>query len=111
MKIGPFYGELRKGGLEYGARFANVRELWLGKAGSGEAIGRITNAPVVAEKEKDPFMNAILLDGCLHVFGAALGRLDDVSYQGAFVPHPSRRLPCGVSCRLRIGAMSSRSSR
>jgi acyl carrier protein len=87
LKIGSFYGELRTRGLEYGARFANVRELWQGKAGSGEAIGRVTDTSIAAQNMNDPYKNAILLDGCLHVFGAALNMLDEVNNQaGAFVP-------------------------
>ena len=87
VKIGSFYGELRTRGLEYGARFANVRELWQGKAGSGEAIGRVTDTSIAAQNNNDPYKNAILLDGCLHVFGAALNMLDEVNNQaGAFVP-------------------------
>ncbi|MEP7133412.1 MAG: beta-ketoacyl synthase N-terminal-like domain-containing protein [Chloroflexota bacterium] len=81
MKIGVFYGELRSRGLEYGARFANVRELWLGKSGSGEAFGRVLNTT-----ENDPFNNAVVLDGCLQVFGAALATLDNMTQPGAYVP-------------------------
>jgi len=81
MKIGVFYGELRSRGLEYGARFANVRELWLGKSGSGEAFGRVLNTT-----ENDPFNNAVVLDGCLQVFGAALATLDGMTQPGAYVP-------------------------
>jgi len=84
MKIGVFYGELRSRGLEYGARFANVRELWLGSPGSGEAFGRILNAPI--GKEQDPFNNAVVLDACLQVFGAALATLDGMDQPGAYVP-------------------------
>jgi hypothetical protein len=80
MKIGVFYGELRSRGLEYGARFANVRELWLGPTGSGEAFGRIRN------DEPIPFHNAVVLDACLQVFGGALATLDDIQQPGAFVP-------------------------
>ncbi len=110
MKIGLFYGELRKSGLEYGARFANVRNLWVGKPGSGEAIGRIANSPVVADKIKDPFKNAILLDSCLHVFGAALGMLNGASVQGAFVPATIQsitlrgELPSQVWSHVRVSA-------
>lgn len=87
VKIGSFYGELRTRGLEYGARFANVRELWQGKEGSGEAIGRVTDTSIAAQNMNDPYKNAILLDGCLHVFGAALNMLDEINNQaGAFVP-------------------------
>ncbi|MCG2787145.1 MAG: acyltransferase domain-containing protein [Anaerolineae bacterium] len=84
MKIGVFYGELRSRGLEYGARFANVRELWQGKPGSGEAFGRVTNT--TTDNGHDPFNNAVVLDGCLQVFGAALSTLDAVDQPGAFVP-------------------------
>jgi acyl transferase domain-containing protein len=69
LKIGPFYNELRSSGLDFGARFANVRELWLGQAHSGEAFGRVANGPGV--DESDPFRSAILLDSCLHPVGAA----------------------------------------
>jgi len=84
MKIGVFYGELRSRGLEYGARFANVRELWQGQAGSGEAFGRITNTP---SADHDPFNNSVMLDACLQVFGAALATMDEIKNQpGTFVP-------------------------
>ena len=36
--------------------------------------------------EHDPFNNAVLLDGCLQVFGAALATLDGMDQPGAFVP-------------------------
>ena len=84
MKIGVFYGELRSRGLEYGARFANVRELWLGASSSGEAFGRVMN--VSTSNGRDPFNNAVVLDGCLQVFGAALATLDGMNQPGAYVP-------------------------
>src|SRR4030095_11008849 len=84
VKIGVFYGELRSRGLEYGARFANVRELWLGKPGSGEAFGRVMNTQM--NHGNDPFNNAVVLDGCLQVFGAALATLEEMNQPGAFVP-------------------------
>jgi acyl transferase domain-containing protein len=85
MKIGVFYGELRSRGLEYGARFANVRELWLGKPGSGEAFGCIENALTI--NEQDPFNNPVVMDACLQVFGAALATMNEMKDQpGAYVP-------------------------
>jgi len=108
VKIGSFYGELRLRGLEYGARFANVRELWLGKPGSGEAFGRISNTPVAGDPEHDPFQSAVLLDSCLHVFGAALGALDDAGTPGTFVPASVqsltlwRELPSQVWSHVRV---------
>lgn len=96
LPSGSFYGELRKAGLEYGARFANVRELWLGAADSGEALGRVAFLKGGQNGKRDPFSNAVLLDGCAHVFGAALRQLDSESRDGAFVPASvqSVRLQC-----------------
>lgn len=84
MKIGVFYGELRSRGLEYGARFANVRELWLGESGSGEAFGHVKNS--ATGNGRDAFNNTVVLDGCLQVFGAALATLDGITQSGAYVP-------------------------
>lgn len=86
MAIGSFYGELRNRGLEYGARFANVRELWQGKPGSGEAFGRVTEASAATSQGSDPFRNAVLLDACLQVFGAALASHAKMDQPGAYVP-------------------------
>ena len=85
LPIGPFYGELRKEGLEYGATFSTVRELWHGKSDSGEAVGRVTVSPHKEGSDHHPFQNTVLLDGCLHVFGAALRTLP-AEYRGAFIP-------------------------
>lgn len=84
MQVGVFYGELRSRGLEYGAQFANVRELWLGKSGSGEAFGLVTGPQT--GNGRSPFNHAVMLDGCLQVFGAALATLQDMNQPGAFVP-------------------------
>lgn len=84
LKIGHFYNELRSNGLDYGARFADVRELWLGKTDSGEAYGRVANGPGV--DESDPFRSVILLDSCLHPVGAAFSALGNKNKGGAVVP-------------------------
>jgi acyl carrier protein len=83
--IGAFYGELRKAGLEYGANFATVREVWLGQPGSGEAIGRVA---VLTSREKDrsAFTNTVLLDGCLQVFGASFKTAESNGHRGPFIP-------------------------
>jgi acyl transferase domain-containing protein len=83
LKIGPFYNEMRSSGLDFGANFANVRELWLGRPNSGEAFGRVANGPGV--DESDPFRSAILLDSCLHPLGAAVGMLNNKGREGAVV--------------------------
>jgi acyl transferase domain-containing protein len=115
LQIGSFYGELRTRGLEYGARFANVRELWQGKAGSGEAIGRITDTSIAAQNNNDPYKNAILLDSCLHVFGAAFNMLDEAStLAGAFVPASIQsitiqgEMPAQVWSHVRVSASSDK---
>src|SRR6202035_3843258 len=72
LAAGPFYGELRKSGLEYGASFSTVRELWVGPADSGVAIGRITASSQPGRESDHPFTYTAVLDGCLQVFGAAL---------------------------------------
>jgi len=83
LKIGPFYNELRSSGLDFGARFANVRELWLGKPDSGEAYGRVVIGPGV--DESDPLRSVPLLDSCLHPMGAAFGMISNKSKEGAVV--------------------------
>jgi acyl carrier protein len=112
MKIGVFYGELRSRGLEYGARFANVRELWLGKSGSGEAFGRVMNR--TTGNGHDPFNSALVLDGCLQVFGAAIATLDGMTQPGAYVPASVQsisftdELPAEVWSHVKINADASR---
>jgi acyl transferase domain-containing protein len=107
VPTGPFYGELRKEGLEYGATFSTVRELWHGKANSGEAVGRITRSPHEDDATQHPFQNTVLLDGCLHVFGGALRTLPD-EYRGAFIPASiqsitlARQLPAQVWSRVSL---------
>jgi acyl transferase domain-containing protein len=84
MKIGPFYGDLRVSGLDFGARFANVRELWMGKPGSGEAFSRVTQGSGVSDD--DPYKNVVLLDSCQHAIGASINTLGENSHAGPFVP-------------------------
>lgn len=84
LEISPFYNEMRSNGLDFGARFANVRELWLGKPDSGEAYGRVAND--LGLDESDPFRSVPLLDSCLHPVGAAISMISNKSKEGAVVP-------------------------
>jgi acyl transferase domain-containing protein len=89
LRVGPFYGELRKVGLEYGANFATIREIWTGLPGSGIALARITASPHDGEPASHPFAMSTLLDGCLQVTGAALRTLPHGELApggGAFIP-------------------------
>jgi acyl carrier protein len=90
--VGPFYGELRQSGLEYGATFSNAREIWYGAEGSGRAVGRVAFARFGENIPSEPFDNAVLLDACLHVFGAAFKRLAVDGHQGAYVPASIQRV-------------------
>src|SRR5262249_18582945 len=99
LQIGTFYGELRKRGLEYGASFSTIRELWVGSPDSGEAIGRITASPHADGGDSHPFTYATMLDGCWQVFGAAMRTIKANDQPGAFVPRSIRsitlrNLPC-----------------
>jgi acyl transferase domain-containing protein len=86
LDIGQFYGELRKRSFEYGAGFSTIRELWIGKAGSGEAIARVAASPHGEGKDRHPFTYTTVLDGCLQVFAAGLRTLDTKVSSGALVP-------------------------
>jgi acyl transferase domain-containing protein len=89
VDIAQFYTELRQHGLDHGANFATLRQLWSGAAGSGEAWGRVslghgTDADGV---DAHPFRLSVLLDGCFHVLAAAVRTHDSASgSRSAYVP-------------------------
>lgn len=79
---GRLYGLLREDGLEYGASFSTVRELWTDEAG-GQALGRITAAPDGAARAGHSHRLATMLDGCLHLAAAAAR---DGAAKGTYLP-------------------------
>lgn len=108
MAPGLLYGDLRRTGLEYGASFSTVRELWVGEADQGEALGRVSNVPDGGSAEPHPFRLSTLLDGSLHVVGAALGTLSSKIEEGVYIPASLRRLvmyssfPAQVWCYAKV---------
>jgi acyl transferase domain-containing protein len=111
LPIGPFYGQLREEGLEYGLNFSTVREIWVGKQDSGEALGRVS-ASVIGGGDQHPFVSTVLLDGCLHVVAAALRTFSENHTRGAFIPASMesftlrRPLPAQVWSQVRVKANS-----
>lgn len=82
LAAGRLYGLLREDGLEYGASFSTVRELWTDEAG-GQALGRITAVPDGAPRAGHPHRFATMLDGCLHL--AAVAARDGAA-RGTYLP-------------------------
>ena len=86
IAVPRFYGMLRKAGLEYGASFATVREMWTSPDEEGTALARVSVSGDESAEPAHSFVLSTMFDGCLHVVGAALLGPDMESPGGAFVP-------------------------
>ncbi len=73
VSIEDEYAALRAQGLEYGASFRGVTELWSGD----EATLGAVDLPAVAGDPSAFHLHPALLDACLHVIGPLLARLSD----------------------------------
>ena len=89
---GVLYQRLRERGVDLGARFQRVRQIWYGK---GEAVAHIDGSPQAGDgRDEDGFPPA-LLDACLQPFAAAVQDLAEES--------DTLLLPIGVA-RVRLQA-------
>lgn len=66
---GEFYAGFERRGLDFGAGFRAIRELW---RGAGQALGMVELAADVAADGAGYGIHPVLLDGCLQVLAAAL---------------------------------------
>ncbi|MFL5911576.1 MAG: polyketide synthase dehydratase domain-containing protein, partial [Gaiellaceae bacterium] len=98
IAVPRFYGALRKAGLEYGGAFATVREMWVSPDADGTALARIAVSGDESSEPAHSFGLSTLLDGCLHVIGAALLGPELESPGGAFVPASMERV--ALACPL-----------
>ena len=75
VSIEDEYAALRAQGLEYGASFRGVTELWSGH----EAALGVVDLPAAAGDPASFHLHPALLDACLHVLGPLLARLSGSS--------------------------------
>ena len=68
LEVSAFYRALGETGVELGASFRTVAELW---TGSGEAVGEVRLAEGLAKGESG--LHPALLDGCFQILAAAFG--------------------------------------
>ncbi|MEO8057468.1 MAG: SDR family NAD(P)-dependent oxidoreductase [Burkholderiales bacterium] len=64
-----FYAGFERRGLDFGADFRSVRQLW---CGAGQALGEVELSPGLAHEALAYRVHPVLLDGCLQVLAAAL---------------------------------------
>lgn len=78
-----FYEAARERGLEYGAAFRGIEELW---GGDREAVGRVALSED-AERGISPYrVHPALLDSVFQVVGSALETLEGTAADGTYLP-------------------------
>src|SRR5262249_37910522 len=79
-----YYRGVERLGLQYGAAFRGIQQLWQGQ---GTALGRICLPP--GEVNGPYGLHPAFLDACLHVYPAALGEFGDPAHavtQDTYLP-------------------------
>ncbi len=73
--VSDYYQQLQDCGLEYGAAFQGIQQLW---SGNGQALGKVKLQSLESSQAKAYTLHPALLDACLQVLGAAVSqdRLD-----------------------------------
>ena len=64
-----FYSQLRERGIDYGASFQAVAQLW---RGNSKVLGQIRAPAALAEQLENYQLHPALLDACLHILGVIL---------------------------------------
>jgi acyl transferase domain-containing protein/acyl carrier protein len=82
VPVSEFYQRLAGIGLDYGATFRGVRELW---RGDDESLGLVEMEGGQLADAATYQAHPALLDACLHVFGAAVAS-DDSAADDVYVP-------------------------
>ncbi len=73
-----FYAKVRELGLDFGARFQGLEQIW---RRDGEALGRVEWPEALLGQRNTYGMHPALLDACFHLLGAALpDSLDATAY-------------------------------
>jgi acyl transferase domain-containing protein/NADPH:quinone reductase-like Zn-dependent oxidoreductase/SAM-dependent methyltransferase/acyl carrier protein len=69
LSVSTFYQQCHEHGIEYGAEFQTIQQLW---RGSDRAIAQVQLSPRLLQEAADYAIHPTLLDGCLQAIGALL---------------------------------------
>ena len=88
-----FYADFESRGLDFGAGFRAIRQLWCGES---QAVGSVELSAELAAQGAGYVFHPVLLDGCLQVLAATLPRDSEVLYLPiAIARYVLRRRPTG----------------
>jgi myxalamid-type polyketide synthase MxaB len=73
IEITEYYQKYKQRGMDYGASFQGIQQLW---KGSKQAVGKIKLSPELVEQATDYQLHPALLDAAFQVIGAAMEETD-----------------------------------
>jgi acyl transferase domain-containing protein len=73
IEITAYYQKYKQRGMDYGASFQGIQQLW---KGSKQAVGKIKLSPELVEQATDYQLHPALLDAAFQVIGAAMEEID-----------------------------------